>query len=64
MKKIYTISRGCHAVHNIDIEAESEDEAMKLAKEAPDEHWDDCGGDDECFYQVEDVRTVKPENDE
>lgn len=53
MTKTYLISRGWHACQSIEIEADSEEEAIAKAKEEPDSHWEDCGGDDEILYQSE-----------
>jgi len=56
----YLISRGYYAVDSIIIEAADQAAAIAKAKQAPEQHWKDCGGE-EPLYQIEDEITAQEE---
>jgi hypothetical protein len=56
--KIYTISRGWNVVQNINVQAETDEEALQKAREADQTEWETCDPDDDedTFFQIENIR--------
>ena len=56
--KIYTISRGWNVVQNINVQAETDEEALQKAREADQADWETCDpdNDDDAFFQIENIR--------
>jgi len=49
----YTISRGWYSVQTTEVVAETDEDALEIAKNSPDVIWKDTGGDEELNYQIE-----------